>query len=808
MDFEKMLGTRFLFVDGGLGTMLQSMGLSGGQPPGSWNLQHPDRVRKVHEDYLAAGCDIITANTFGADALHFGGQSLNVVRAGVSLVREAVNNAGRGIVALDLGPIGKLLQPFGDLPFETAVTLFGDMAENGAQAGADVIFIETMSDSFEIKAAVLGCRERTNLPIVVTMMVNENEKLLTGGDIPGMVAMLEGLGVAALGLNCGLGPRQMLPLLQKLMECTSLPVQVCPNAGLPHLENGKTHFLLSPEVFAEEMEELARLGPWLLGGCCGTTPDHMAAMISRLKNEKPKPIRAKDDTVVCSYGKTVVFGKLPVLIGERINPTGKPRLKQALKDGDMAYLQQEAVLQQESGAHMLDVNVGLPGIDEPRVLAQAVESLQAVTDLPLQIDTADPAALEQALRVYNGKALVNSVTGKAASMAAVFPLVKKYGGAVVALPLDESGIPLTAEGRIAIARKILDEALRYGIPKKDILLDGLTMTVSTDRNAALTTVETIRRAKQELGLHTILGVSNVSFGLPRREKLNAAFFAMALAAGLDAAILNPHSAPMMEAYVAGSAIAGRDEQFAAYISAFGGQETASAPAAHGEPGLMDAVLKGLAVQAGHAAQAMLDEGHAPLSLVEEELIPALSKVGSGFETGKLFLPQLLMSAEAAKAAFDRIRAALLASGQESKSRGKILLATVEGDIHDIGKNIVKVLLENYGFQVIDLGRDVSAEAVAEAAVREDIRLVGLSALMTTTVPGMENTIRLLRERKPETVVMVGGAVLTEDYARQIGADFYGKDAMASVNYAMKVFARALPLHPGKGSGAPTPPVAP
>jgi 5-methyltetrahydrofolate--homocysteine methyltransferase len=775
------------------------MGLAGGQIPGSWNLMHPDRVQKVHEAYLSAGCDIITANTFGADALHFGGQSVPVVRAGVSLVREAVQKAGRGIVALDLGPTGKLLRPFVDLPFETAITLFGDMAEAGAQAGADVIFIETMSDSYEIKAAVLGCRERTNLPIVVTMMVNENEKLLTGGDIQGMAAMLEGLGVTAVGLNCGLGPRQMLPLLRKLMECTSLPVQVCPNAGLPHLENGETRFLLSPETFAEEMEELARLGPWLLGGCCGTTPDHMAAMISRLKNEKPRHIAVKENTVVCSYGKTVVFGKLPVLIGERINPTGKPRLKQALKDWDMAYLQQEAVLQQESGAHMLDVNVGLPGIDEPRVLAQAVESLQAVTDLPLQIDTADPKALEQALRVYNGKALVNSVTGKAASMAAVFPLVKKYGGAVVALPLDESGIPPTADGRIAIARKILSEAQKYGIPKKDILLDGLTMTVSTDKNAALITIETIRRAGQELGLMTILGVSNVSFGLPRREKLNAAFFAMALAAGLDAAILNPHSAPMMEAYVAGSAVAGRDEQFASYISAFSDQEAPTAPAAaKGEPDLKEAVLKGLAAQAGLAAQWMLDGGRAPLSLVEEDLIPALSKVGSGFETGKLFLPQLLMSAEAAKAAFDRIRAALTASGQESKSMGKILLATVEGDIHDIGKNIVKVLLENYGFQVIDLGRDVPSEAVAEAAVREDTRLVGLSALMTTTVPGMEKTIRLIRERRPGTLVMVGGAVLTEDYARQMGADFYGKDAMASVNYAMKVFAGALPLHPGKG----------
>jgi 5-methyltetrahydrofolate--homocysteine methyltransferase len=788
MDFLKTLGSRLLFVDGGLGTMLQSMGLIGGQPPGSWNLMHPDRVRKVHETYLAAGCDIISANTFGADALHFGGQSLQVVRAGVSLVKEAVQNAGRGIVALDLGPTGKLLQPFGDLPFETAVTLFGDMADAGAQAGADVIFIETMSDSYEIKAAVLGCRERTNLPIVVTMMVNENEKLLTGGDIPGMVAMLEGLGVTALGLNCGLGPKQMLPLLKKMMACTSLPVQVCPNAGLPHLENGKTHFLLSPDAFAEEMEALVQLGPWLLGGCCGTTPDHMAAMILRLKDVKPKPISPKEDSVVCSYGKTVIFGDLPVLIGERINPTGKPRLKQALKDGDMAYLQQEAALQQESGAHMLDVNVGLPGIDEPAVLAQAVESLQAVTELPLQIDTADSTALEHALRAYNGKALVNSVTGKAASMAAVFPLIKKYGGAVVALPLDESGIPPSAEGRIIIARKILEEAQRYGIPKKDILLDGLTMTVSTDKNAALVTIDTIRRAKQELGLKTILGVSNVSFGLPRREKLNAAFFAMALAAGLDAAIMNPHSAPMIEAYLASAAIAGRDDQFQNYISAFGGQEATSAPAAlKGEPSLMEAVLKGLSAQAGQAAQAMLEGGRAPLSLVEEELIPALSKVGSGFETGKLFLPQLLMSAEAAKAAFDKIRAALSASGQETKSRGKILLATVEGDIHDIGKNIVKVLLENYGFHVIDLGRDVPAETVVVTAIREDIPLVGLSALMTTTVPGMEKTIRLLRERKPGTFVMVGGAVLTEDYAHQIGADFYGKDAMASVNYAMQLF---------------------
>ena len=787
MDFVKQLGSRILFVDGGLGTMLQSMGLAGGQPPGSWNILHPERVRKVHEAYLQAGCDIITTNTFGVDALHFGGQAANVMRAGVSLAREAVEKAGRGMVAMDLGPTGKLLQPFGDLPFETAVTLFGDMAEAGAQAGADVIFIETMSDSYELKAAVLGCRERTNLPIVVTMMVNANEKLLTGGDIPGMVAMLEGLGVTALGLNCGLGPKQTEPLLQKVMAAASVPVQVCPNAGLPVFEDGHTHYLLSPDEFALEMESLAQLGPWLLGGCCGTTPDHMAAMIRRLKDRKAAPITPKNDTVVCSYSKTVVFGGMPVVIGERINPTGKPKLQKALKEGDLEYLQEEAFSQQDMGARILDVNVGMPGLDEPTLLTQAVESLQSVISLPLQLDTANPEALAKALRVYNGKALINSVTGKAASMAAVFPLVKKYGGVVVALPLDESGIPPTAEGRLNVASKILAKAQEHGIARKDILLDGLTMAVSAGPEAAVVTLETIRRAKEELGLHTILGVSNVSFGLPRREKLNAAFFSMAIAAGLDAAILNPHSAPMMEAFLAGAAIVGRDEQFRAYIESFGGQEAAPAPKEK-EESLSDAVRQGLASQAARAAEALLHSGCAPLDIVEGELIPALAKVGQGFESGKLFLPQLLMSAEAAKAAFDKLRVALAVLGQETKSRGKILLATVEGDIHDIGKNIVKVLLENYGFHVFDLGRDVPAETVAETAIREDIPLVGLSALMTTTVPGMEKTIRLLREKKPGTLIMVGGAVLTEDYAKQIGADFYGKDAMASVGYAMQVFA--------------------
>lgn len=785
MDFLKVLGSRLLFVDGGFGTMLHSMGLTGGQAPGSWNKQHPDRVQKVHEAYLEAGCDIVTANTFGVDALHFGDQAADVARAGVGLAKEAVKKAGRGYVAMDLGPTGKLLEPFGDLPFEKAVTLLGDMAAAGAQAGADVIFIETVSDSYELKAAVLGARERTNLPVIATMMVNENEKLLTGGDIPGMVAMLEGLGVTALGMNCGLGPKQTVPLLQKMMACASVPVQVCPNAGLPQLIDGQTRYLLTPEEFAGDMETLARMGPWLLGGCCGTTPEHIAAMIQRNKNLPAQHIAPKSDTVICSYNKTVIFGGLPALIGERINPTGKPRLQQALREGDFGYLQEEAFSQKDKGARVLDVNVGLPGLDEPALLKQAVESLQSVINLPLQLDTADPQALARGLRVYNGKALVNSVTGKAASMAAVFPLVKKYGGVVVALPLNESGIPPTAEGRLAVARNILAEAEKYGIGRKDILLDGLTMAVSAGPDAAVITLETIRRAKEELGLKTILGVSNVSFGLPRREKLNAAFFAMAICAGLDAAIMNPHSAPMMEAFLAGAALAGRDEQFQQYIAAFGGQEEAVPKGK--EESLADAVRQGLASQAARAAEALLQTGASPLDIVEGELIPALNRVGQGYESGKLFLPQLLMSAEAAKAAFDKLNARLLGSGQKARHKGRILLATVEGDIHDIGKNIVKVLLENYGFEVRDMGRDVRAEAVVEAALREDIRLVGLSALMTTTLPGMEKTIGLLKERVPGIKVMVGGAVLTKEYAAQLGADFYGRDAMASVGYAQEVF---------------------
>lgn len=788
MKFEKALGSRMLFVDGGMGTMLQSMGLTGGTPPAAWNLSHPDRVQSVHEAYLQAGCDIVTANTFGVSTLNFGGDAARLVKAGVALARAAVTNQGHGYAALDLGPTGKLLQPFGDLPFEEAVTLFGDMAKAGEEAGADLILIETMSDSYELKAAVMAARERTSLPVIATMMVNENGKLLTGGDIRGMAAMLEGLGVTALGMNCGLGPRQMMPLMEEMLKASSVPVLLCPNAGLPEVENGDTCYHLGPEDFARDMEALGRMGPWLMGGCCGTTPDHIHAMIKHCRDLPVLPIQQKTETVVSSHGKTVVFGGPCVLIGERINPTGKSRLKQALREKDMDYLLREAVSQQQSGVHLLDVNVGLPDVDEAELMSLAVEKIQAITDLPLQLDTADPAVLARALRIFNGKALVNSVSGKKASMDAVFPLVKKYGGTVVALPLDEQGIPDTAEGRIAVARKILDEAQRYGIAKKDILLDGLTLTASSGGDAAGVTLQTIRLAKEELGLHTVLGVSNISFGLPQRERLNAAFFAMALAAGLDGAIINPHSMAMMDTWRAATALCGRDEQFQAYINAYGGQESSPSAAQTAQESLSTAVRLGLGTQAAKAAERLLVQGIAPLSVIGQELIPALDAVGKGFEAGTLFLPQLLMSAEAAKGAFEKLQAALAASGQETVPKGRVLLATVAGDVHDIGKNIVKVLLENYGFSVLDLGKDVPAEQVVEAVLREDIRLVGLSALMTTTVSSMEKTIHALREQKPDCRIMVGGAVLTKDYAEKIGADFYGKDAMASVGYAQQVFA--------------------
>jgi 5-methyltetrahydrofolate--homocysteine methyltransferase len=781
MDIMRLLGTRMVFADGGMGTMLQGMGLPGGEFPEEWNFSHPDSVQSVLEAYLAAGCDILTSNTLNANSIAIPGRAAVLMEAGVRIAAAAVKKAGHGYAAADIGPTGKLMRPFGDLPFEEAVSAFGEAAAAGEKAGADLILIETMSDSHEMKAAVLGAKENTRLPVFATMTLRENGKLLTGGDIRGMAAMLEGLGADAIGINCGLGPAQAEPFLTELLACASVPVIITPNAGLPEYRDGKTVFLLDPDAFAEQMYTLAQLGPQIMGGCCGTTPAHMKATLKLCGAMIPGNVIKKNSCVISSRGRSLDINEKPVVIGERINPTGKPRLKQALRDNETEYILREGILQQENGADALDVNVGMPGVDEKTMLGKVVTELQAVSDLPLCIDSADPAALESALRAYNGKALINSVNGRQDSMDAVFPLVKKYGGIVVALLMDENGIPKDAEGRVVIGRRILDRAARYGIAPGDILMDALTMPAGAEPAAPAVTLETLKRAKAELGVRTVLGVSNVSFGLPSRERVSAAFLSMALAAGLNAAILNPGSEAMMSSWRASLALLQKDTSFAGYIKAYSEQKTENTTVT-GLYSLRTAVERGLAAEAGREAKKLL-ETIPPLEVIEKELIPALDGVGQGYEKGEVFLPQLLMSAEAAKEAFAVVKDAMRSSGTQTAKRGRVLLATVQGDVHDIGKNIVKVLLENYGFPVLDLGRDVPPEMIAETVAREGIRLCGLSALMTTTLPNLEKTVALLKRDCPECKIMAGGAVLTGEYALRIGADFYGRDAMSAVRYA-------------------------
>lgn len=793
MSFLEKLGRERLFFDGGTGTLLQAQGLKGGELPETWNLRYPERIQAVHKAYLEAGSHVICTNTFGANALKFpdGGEwDLDeIVRAAVDNAKKARAETGRegdAYIALDMGPTGRLLRPMGDLDFEDAVSLFARVVRVGAQAGADLVLIETMSDGYEAKAAVLAAKENSDLPVVVTTVYDENGKMLTGGTIASTVALLEGLRVDALGVNCGMGPEQMLPLAEELVKLSSVPVVVNPNAGLPRREGDKTVFDVDPERFAAVMERIAKLGVWGLGGCCGTTPDHIRALTAACRDIPVIPPERKRRTVVSSFSQAVEIGPMPVIIGERINPTGKKRFKEALRSHDLEYILNEGFAQEEAGAHILDVNVGLPEIDEPAMLEEAVCALQSVIPLPLQIDTSDTEAMARAMRRYNGKPMINSVSGKAESMAAVFPLVRKYGGVVVGLALDEGGIPETAEGRLAVARKIYNTAAEYGIPPEDIVIDGLTLTVSSEPKAAVVTLETLRRVRDELGGHTILGVSNVSFGLPRRDIINANFFAMALEAGLSCAIINPLAEGMMGAWRSYCALAGLDSQCGGYIGAYSGQTAAPAvPVSGTELSLEECVARGMQEGAAQSARTALDKGAQPLELVNSALIPALDKVGQGFEKKTLFLPQLLMSAEAAKAAFEVVKAAMASEPQEKQ--GKVVLATVKGDIHDIGKNIVKVLLENYGFDVIDLGKDVAPEKIVEAAAAPDIRLVGLSALMTTTVVSMEETIKALRESGSGVKVVVGGAVLTQEYADSIDADCYARDAMATVRYAKEVY---------------------
>mgnify|MGYP000789516847 CR=1 FL=1 len=794
MGFKERLGKEILFFDGAMGTMLQERGLQTGEIPELWNMTHEEVILDVHKQYLEAGCDIVKANTFGINPFKMkdtGYTCEALTQKGIELVKRAIEETGKeAYTALDIGSLGKLLEPLGELPFEEAYAAFKPVCIAGEQAGADLVLIETMNDTYEIKAAVLAAKENTSLPIVVTMVFDEGGKLLTGADMEAAVAMLEGLRVDAIGLNCGFGPDVMKEFLPKLREVCSLPIVVNPNAGLPVVVDGKTCFHVGPEEFAGIMTEIAEEGISVLGGCCGTTPAHIRALVESCKGKKPLAITDKERSVVSSYTHAVVLDNRPKIIGERINPTGKSRLKQALRENDLEYIYKEALAQQDMGAHILDVNVGLPEIDEVAMMKSVLTGLQGITDLPLQIDTSDMEAMEQGMRLYNGKPLINSVNGKKESMDAVFPLVAKYGGMVVCLTLDENGIPETAEGRIEIAKRIIAEAERYGIHKKDLLMDTLCMTISTGQENARITLDALDYVRNTLGVHTTLGVSNVSFGLPQRELVNTAFYTIALSRGLSAGIINPNSEKMMAAYHSYCALNGSDTQCTDYINLYSQQaEAAKKTTDKKEVTLYDAVVRGLIDSAYQAAKKEL-ETREPLAVIDEDLIPALDKVGQGFEKKTVFLPQLLMSADAAKAGFDAIKEYLKAKGDTSASKGTIVIATVKGDIHDIGKNIVKVLLENYGFNVIDLGKDVPPETVVETAKENNVKLVGLSALMTTTVVNMETTIKLLKEELPECKVMVGGAVLTQTYADMIGADFYSKDAMGSVRYANELFEEA------------------
>ena len=787
---QDKLGKELLFFDGGMGTLLQKEGLKPGELPENWNIEKKDVIQSIHRSYYEAGSNILLTNTFGANAVKYHDQIYTLKEIVDAAVANVKSVAADAIVALDVGPTGKLLKPMGDLSFEAAYDAFKEVMIYGEQAGVDLIHIETMSDTYEVKAAVLAAKENTNLPVFATLIFDERGKLLTGGDVPSVVALLEGLRVDALGINCGMGPEQMLPILKEIAKYTSLPIVVKPNAGLPKQKDGQTYYDVTPEKFAVSLTEIVKNGACIVGGCCGTTPEHIHAMVNACRDMEIVKPSFKSATLVSSYGKTVEIGDRPVVIGERINPTGKSKFKQALKDHNIDYILKEALTQQDKGAHILDVNVGLPDIDEVSMMEEVVTEIQGITNLPLQIDTVNVNALEKAMRIYNGKPMVNSVNGKQESMDAIFPLIKKYGGVVVGLTLDETGIPETAEGRVAIAGKIIEEAKKYGIDKKDIVIDVLTLTVSSEPESARITLDALRMVREKYGVRTVLGVSNISFGLPNRPIVNAYFYTMAMQMGLSAGIINPSSDAMMQAYYSYCALMGYDKNCQTYIDKCGAQ-TDIKPIAQTDSKMdLKAVIeKGLKEEAYALAKELVQK-QKPLDIIQEYLIPALDNVGKGFEKGTIFLPQLLMSAEAAKQAFEVLKESMSLEGEQDIKKEKIVLATVKGDIHDIGKNIVKVLLQNYSFDVIDLGKDVSAERIVDTVLEQNVQLVGLSALMTTTVVSMEECIKLLREKTPNCKVMVGGAVLNQEYADMIGADFYGKDAMQSVYYAQKVFAGA------------------
>ena len=789
---------RFVFLDGGMGTQLQARGLQPGQKPELAALEMPEVLTAIHTDYANAGADILLANTFGANAKKLTGCGHTVeevVSASITCARKAAETTG-ACVALDIGPLGELLVPAGTLAFEDAYNEFAQVIRAGAAAGADLVFLETMTDLYELKAAILAARENCDLPVFTSMSFESRGRTFTGCTVESYAVTAAGLGADAVGINCSLGPKEILPFAQRLCRSVpaGVPVFVKPNAGLPNPDGS---YNLDPDEFAAEMKEYAAIGVSMVGGCCGTTPAFIARLhetFSPLTPADKIPIRR---SCLCTPVRFVEVNGITV-VGERINPTGKKRLQQALRDGDSAYPCTQAVAQAEAGAQVLDVNAGLPGIDEAATLEQLVKDLQAVTDLPLQLDSSNPEALSRALRIYNGKPIVNSVNGEPETLEKILPLCKKYGAAVVGLALDKGGIPPTADGRFAIAQRIVAAANAAGIPNEDIYIDCLTLTASAQQEGAVQTLEALSRCKRELGVRTVLGVSNISFGLPCRGYLNTTFLTMAMSAGLDLAIMNPNTPEMMAAVRAYRVLTSQDLQSTDYVAAYADvqiqttQTSKSAAtvaevgaAAPGGDALFEAVRRGLKAEARAAADAALTMRE-PLDVVNVSLIPALDAVGDGFEKGTVFLPQLLQAATAAQAAFEAIKAKIAASGQAQGSKGKIVIATVKGDVHDIGKNIVRVILENYGYDVLDLGRDVAPERVVEAVRQTGAKLVGLSALMTTTVPNMQATIEALHAAGLDCKVMVGGAVLTPDYARNIGADYYCKDAKASADLAKQL----------------------
>lgn len=785
MNLRKELKQRRLYFDGGTGTVLQAMGLKPGEKPEEWNLRFPEKIVQLHRRYLTAGADIIKTNTFGVNRFKCDAIE-ETARAAIACAKQAVRECGHGWIAYDIGPTGKLLEPLGPLSFEEAVSAFGETARLAQKYGADLILIETMNDAYETKAALLGVKENSSLPVFVTNVFDESGKLMTGADPRAMIALLEGMGADAIGMNCSLGPDQMLSVAEEYVKYASLPIIVNPNAGLPSAENGKTVYSVDASHFASVMEALAHMGVSVLGGCCGTTPEYICETVKRTRAIPYLAPQKKHATVVSSYTHAVPFGASPILIGERINPTGKKKIREALLTSNDSVILAEGIDQAEAGAQILDVNAGLPEIDEGETLERLIRHLQGVTDLPLQIDTANPEALGRAMRIYNGKPLINSVTGTAASMNAVFPLAKKYGGVIIALTMDEHGIPETADGRFKIAERIVEEAERCGIERCDLIIDPLAMTISSNTSHAAVTLEAIRRIRRELHVHTSLGVSNISFGLPDRDAVNASFFVMAMQAGLSAAIMNPHSRDMMRAYHAFRALTGQDNNCTDYLAFSAAAPLSPNTSAKDMPSetLHHAIVHGMCDAARARARSLLAQEE-PLSIIHTQIVPALEEIGSAFEQKKAYLPQLLMSAEAASSAFEILRERLPSSADEEK---RIVLATVHGDIHDIGKNIVRVLLENFGFSVCDLGRDVPPDVIAAAAV--GCRMVGLSALMTTTLPAMKDTVRQIRACSPDTFIVVGGAVLTQEYADRIGADAYSADAMDTVRLAQKVFAES------------------